>query len=357
MLDARHQTDDPKINLLIGTLHWGNDISVFPPEIAHILPPLSWPDLISTDHSGNIWLKDRDELYLYSNNQFYGIEDIPELPISEKPDIDPTGLLNFGSDACQYQTGLKANGLEQEYREIFWKQDYSSLALDEQNHLWFYHSNYGLMTLDLRNGEKEYFGKFPGVNPSGIYLFNDGRIWVSNPGNIWEYQNRQWQQYILPQADMLFTHFAEDGDGQVYGATDTSVYKFQNEEFIEYQFLEQWHTPRVYLPGHDPDDCSYTKNYNYLANCYDHRIPSLDFHYESLYLGAQEDGGIIYINNHLIARLKDGKWNSFLFESFDIKSATIDHEGNIWIYTGEALLRLDPDVFDNYRGVPKETVP
>ncbi len=76
-----------------------------------------------------------------------------------------------------------------------------------------------------------------------------------------------------------------------------------------------------------------------------------------MYLGnVQDDSSVIFINNHLIARLDDGEWRSFFFDTLTFNDATVDKDGNIWLYTEwDGLLRLDPDVFEDYDDTPPWT--
>ena len=90
-----------------------------------------------------------------------------------------------------------------------------------------------------------------------------------------------------------------------------------------------------------------------MENCYLSRELSYQrYDYEARLLGLQEDGSVIYVNNHLIARLVDGQWRSFFFDTVEIDSAAIDHEGYIWIFTdADGLWRLSPDIFEDYQGL------
>jgi hypothetical protein len=65
---------------------------------------------------------------------------------------------------------------------------------------------------------------------------------------------------------------------------------------------------------------------------------------------VQDDDSVIFVNNKIIAKFEKGKWKSFLFDTLDIESATVDKDGFIWVYTGaNGLIRFAPNIFESYQ--------
>lgn len=200
---------------------------------------------------------------------------------------------------------------------------------------------------------------FPGDRSYGIQIFADGSAWVSSSGIIWEYKDNHWQQYFLPDESQSFTHFTKSDDGTIYGVSGEDVYQFQGNDFLHESFGLQWRKAFTFASDYPTEDCNYgNRSDASMTDCFSMFTDNPDYQFEALYLGTQDDGSIIFINNHLIARMDDGEWRSFLFDTLTFNDATVDKDGYIWLYAEwDGLLRLDPDVFDDYRAVPKETTP
>ncbi len=82
----------------------------------------------------------------------------------------------------------------------------------------------------------------------GVQIFEDGSAWVSSSGIIWEYKDDHWQQYILPNASLDFTHFTQMDDGTIYGVSGEDVYQFQGTEFLHEGFGIYWRKGFTFHP-------------------------------------------------------------------------------------------------------------
>jgi len=262
----------------------------------------------------------------------------------------------------------------------------TSFSVDNQDRVWSYDSSRvqsrdsccakyspgkGLVMFD--HGEVNSLGRVPDYffdkNAGGVIHLSDGRVWVGGAGVIWELQKDHWRELIVSESDQVltdqvFTQFAEDNHGVVYGATDTAVYKFEGNDYTRTELVRQLSKPIAVSQDGKLDDCSFHIRYILAADCPNrslaYLIDSADagrqydagYNYKSRLLSVQADGSVIYVNSHLIAKLENGHWKSFLFDTFSIDSATVDHDGNIWVFSGaDGLFRLAHDIFDDYQGL------
>lgn len=291
----------------------------FIPGMIQMLPEPKGVSLITTDSEGTVWISNDKELFQFVDGAFSNHIFHKGMQSDEEAVIDQSAVVNFGREAYFYQPDKLPVQVKDIFQGEFYLQHRTPFVIDQYDRLWIYAEENGLTILD--HDEIQSLGKFPGDGKevSNLYLVDDNRVWLSTPGSIWEYVDATWQQFALPNTDAILTHFTEGIDGTIYGASNTEVYQFQDDGFRKFDLP---------VPGREP-----------------------------LYLGTQKDGSIIYIDNHLAARLVNDEWQSFLFDNVEINSATMDHDGNIWLYTDQVVLRLDPDVFDDYRAVPAETTP
>jgi hypothetical protein len=295
IIKSRQQTNDPYINEFIFGLV--KEIPVtYPPELSSWMPFASSPYFLepihfTNDEDENLVIEAEEKFYRFSSN---GFREIPQ-------------------------------GLEPE---------------------------------DIEEPEiAQLLETFPGDRSYGIQIFADGSAWVSSSGTIWEYQDDHWQQYILPNASLTFTHFTQIDDGTIYGVSGEDVYQFQDTEILHEGFGIYWRKGFTFSSDYPTEECDYSNRDDAsMTDCFSMFTSHPDYQFEALYLETQADGSVIFINNHLIARLDDGEWRSFFFDTLTFTDAAVDKDGNIWLYAElDGLLRLDPDVFDDYRGVPKET--
>ena len=289
----------------------------FLPGMIQMLPEPKGMSLITTDTEGTVWISNDKEIFRFIDGAFSNHIFHKGMQSDEETIVSQSKIVNFGREAYFYQPDKLPVRVKDIFQGEFYLQHRTPFVIDQYDRLWVYLEAEGLTILN--HGESQNLGLFPGNGKevASLYIVDANRVWLSTPGRIWEYADDTWQQFALPNTDAILTHFTEGIDGTIYGASNTEVYQFQDKTFSKFELP---------VPGKNP-----------------------------LYLGAQKDGSIIYIDNHLVARLVNGEWESFLFDNVEINSATMDHDGNIWLYTDQVVLRLDPDVFEDYDDTPPWT--
>jgi ligand-binding sensor domain-containing protein len=364
LLFRRHQVLLDEFYSVGGSIHYTS--SVFADYLSFyldkLLPAYLYPGpyqhfLITSDNDDVIWIREGVELYNNSTGIFETVRMKSEncwLSWSEDADVSQAMIVDFDTEIFYHQEERNPVWLEWVFRdsETGWI-DASHVAVGKNGQIWVYSPQKGLILVD--RGTIEVVDKIPDVlatsQADGVYAFQDGRIWIGSTGEIWEYQNGNWHQFIIPNTEELFTHFVEDDSGIVYGATDTGVYRFEGETFTNKRFMN--HNVNRTLVESDEAGCDFHKYYSTCPmDMFD--CSSGDF-YKSVYLGIQDDGTVIYVNNRIVAKLENGKWESFFFNTFEIDSATVDKERYIWLFShSDGLFRLDPDSFDAYQEVLRE---
>ena len=321
----------------------------------YLYPRKYEPYLITSDKTGVVWINEGVELYNNSSGTFDTLQHKSKdgswtATWREDPDLPQSALFDFGTQIIYYQEERRPYLLDWVFRDsdIGWT-DTSHAAIGKDNQVWVVSRQDGVMLVD--HGNIKTIDRIPDVLATsqlgGVYIFQDGRLWIGSTGEIWEYQNGNWRQYIIPNTEELFTDFVEDGNGIVYGATDTSVYRFENETYSSKQFVNQVNKTLV---ESDEADCIVHKHY---ATCPTDIFSNLsgDF-YKSAYLGIQDNGTVFYVNNRIIAKFENEKWKSFFFDTFTIDSATVDKNGYVWLFSNlDGLFRLAPDTFDAYQEI------
>ena len=227
-------------------------------------------------------------------------------------------LLSFGSDAFYFQEGKNPlswwSVLVQAGTGGFDSPAPIYPSIDSQNRFWFYHPNKGMATVD--NGNLNLLGA---INPELHYApmgqvlpLRDGRVLVGSLGVLWALDGKNWQKWLLPDKNELFSYMSEGANGIIYAATDSGVYRIdlQRKNFTVSIFIVEKRNQAAKL------------------------------------FRLEEDGTAYYINNKIVARFDGKSWHSFLFDTVEIEAATIDKDKAIWIYTnGNGMLRLAPDIF------------
>jgi ligand-binding sensor domain-containing protein len=355
LLAKRHPALNDKQNQLLDSNSYNSPEKLLP---FSLYPTQDHRYSITSDTDGVVWINQGLDIYNNSLGFFKDVgrkveyvgDSIWTSPWSGNVDVSQSMVVDFDADIYYYQEEKNPNRLEWiiENSEIG-KIDVSHAAVGKNNHVWIVSPQEGLILVD--HGNVEIIGRVPSIFATsqlgGVYVFQDGRIWVGSAGSIWEYQDGDWRQYIIPSTQELFTHFFEDHTGDVYGATDTSVYTFQKDGYVSHKFMNQ--NART-LVASEKEDCRYYKHYSTCPTSM--LIESSGDLYKAVYLGSQIDGSIIYINNRLASKLKDGKWKSFFFNTFEITSATVDKSGYIWLLSySDGLFRLDSDAFDAYQEI------
>ena len=369
LLAARHQSPSSQPQPMIGAIQtsadWPFDEEVLLPAVYGLYNRS--PIQFTADKNGVIWLKGFYSGQLF-NNEKGAFQDAGfNLAKWGDPALKTSDVLGFGSDVMFYAPGKSWRISDS---AVF----SASFSIDNQDRVWSYEpfggrSSPGKGLVMVDHGDVKSLGLAPdylfGKNIGGAIHLADDRVWVGGAGVIWEFQNDHWLELTIPETDQIFTQFAEDDHGDVYGATDTAVYKFAGNDYTSTELVSQLSKPIVVPQDGNLDDCSFHIRYTLVAKCspgpffvpgisppeilrqYDPR-----YDYQSRFLNVQEDGSLIYINNHLIAKLENGQWKSFLFDTFGIDSATADQDGNIWIFSrSDGLFRLASDIFDDYQAL------
>jgi hypothetical protein len=310
---------------------------------------------VTSDSDGVIWINDGFDLYNNSSGKF---DDLMQ-PLGdggaksswpEDAELNQSVLINFGKNIFLYQDERNAQPLERQLRisgiidmDETPDKDSTRIIIGKNNQLWILSRQQGLLLLE--NGKLKEINKIPKILALSQFgdtlLLPDGRIWVGSTGGIWEYNNGEWNRYIIPDTEELISHFIEQNNGYIYGATNSSVYLFNNNSFTVMKFVTQH--KRVFVEENE-NDCSFHK---YYTSC---QFPRFDNpsenQYKFVYLGISENGSLIFINNRLVAKREGGIWKSYFFDTFEIDSATIDKNGFIWIFSeSDGLFRLSPDIF------------
>lgn len=299
-----------------------------------------------------VWLysDDHQAFYNLSNSALSfkdGYEDL---------DLKQSKVFGFGTKVIFAQEGKRPKDLLQILPENFYYYTHNiPLTVDSIGRVWFYNSDKGLTIED--HGTLSFLGRVPDdqslQQPGGVLPLPDGKVWIGGNGVIWELNRNRWRRINMVREDQLFTNFTQDNQGTVYAATGEGVYQLNGVTYHAVIFTYQHHTP-VVVPNDgklkEVGDCSFHKRYSFTGNCPGFGgDTSYEYTYQVRYFRAQPDGSIIYINNRVVARLKDGEWKSFAFDTFSIDSATVDGDGNIWVLSNsEGLFRLAANIFDDY---------
>ncbi|MFT3892532.1 MAG: hypothetical protein QM730_12925 [Anaerolineales bacterium] len=361
LITSRHSSEINSIHPLIGAIQTQAADFIFtnwPFSRESILPDfLSLHDTqVTTDSNGTVWISDSSNLYNNQNGVFQNFLIDNGNWSNEDADLKNSKVLITGKKAFYYQKDKRPYKLEWLVMQKFgYYNEINSFTIDQKDNIWFYIPRQGLIVSD--HGEIQSLGitpdNLPEDNVGGINYFQDGKVWIGTRGGIWQYYNDNWRKIIVSDEYQLFTHFAEDDQGNIYGATNEGVYDFSNDEIKNIRFVNQFKKPYVVSGTGGMGMCTFNKRYIVIGNCpyfgQDVRLyPEYDF--KSLYLGVQADGSVIYINNHIIAKLINKNWKSFLFDTFAIDSATVDQEGNIWILSrSDGLFKLKSNIFDIYQ--------
>jgi hypothetical protein len=335
---------------------------LFPGKYAdHILP--------STDSTSDwSWPFRPDQILPFDGNPEYP----GQQPESKWLAAGPEGVIWIAGQKEAYHNAkgafLDMNDVQQEHSlslptVLGWQRQSSEAqhyTVDSQGRLWFYQRGIGLKVIDGRQTQN--LGVIPGLargeDLGGVLMRRDGTVWTSTPGWIWEWDGGQWQKHYVPREDQVFTHFVETGSGEIYAASGEGVYRFRDQTFEETSFVHQGYKPVVVPEGGkllQAGECSFHKRYAEAANCpmwWGSMDPARQ--YRALYLGVLKDGSVIYVNNRVVAKLQDNRWRGFAFDTFEIDSATVDKDGNIWIFSRtEGLIRLAVNIFDEYQELVK----
>jgi hypothetical protein len=309
------------------------------------LPGNGYVRSLLTDTDGFIWLEEYLGLAKYQNGKFQEIKLNDSLQV---PEIASSQVLNFGKTVIFYKEGKNINYLSSILEDAnAWAGFPSNYSVDAQGRIWFYYPIDGLIVVD--HGKIIHVSinrELSESNIGGILPLKNGRILVGSKGVIWSFVNNKWQRIELKGVDELITNLTEADDGTIYAASDTGVYRLLEQYYTFTNFVKQDSKPSLIQNDSPSAECS---GGNSLSNrgCplfLDRLSPK--FQYNAVLLKMLPDGSIIYINNHLIAKLKYYDSESYFFDTMEIESATIGKDGSIWIYTGNnGLIQFSSEIF------------
>ena len=329
----------------------------WPINARYSLPAFEWryntAFQMLTDDQGVIWISDESFLYNNSSDQFISTFDFPG-GLVEYSDATLSDIYPFQKNIMFYEDRRFTSNLSRALWQCGYESDYNMSfypSVDEQNRIWAYLPTKGLFY--MQDSAPFFQGKQPEItseNLGGTLLLQDGRVAVGSLGALWMFDNGSWQKLILPNSDQILTILRQDKNGTIYAATDTGVYIIDGSIYTYYNFVEQDRKPVVAIVNGDTRNCAYTKKY-LAASCWGLDLQSTPIvHYTVQMLDVREDGTIYYANDRLIASYQNGDWKSFYFPDIQIRAATVDLEGNFWIFAGwSGLLKFSPNIFDDYQ--------
>ncbi|CAG1017025.1 hypothetical protein ANAEL_05964 [Anaerolineales bacterium] len=326
------------------------------------------PASLAIDADDTIWINNDYDLF---NNASGGFKDLGTLngpPL--EPDFSQVRWIDFPDDPLTIDSDsrferfsrwffgyneLGRNISEHLSRESHAVNDYPWLrfSLDESGQVWLYAPEQGLAVVrkdgvaSLLPGPAELTLSVLG----GVQPLPDGRVAVGSVGAVWILERGAWQKWVVPETTEKFIRFAQDTQGNLYAATDTSVYRIVHGEFQQVHFVTQDVKPDV-LPTDSTKPPAYHKRYVEVGTA-----PELinhdefPLHYRVLLLRVMPDGTVLYANSHVLALFNSKDWHSFLFEQIEFESVAVDSTGNLWAYAGyNGLLKFDLKVFQVYQG-------
>jgi len=328
------------------------------------------PASLSIDADGIIWINNDYDLFNNAAGVFKDLGTLNGPPL--KPDFSQLRLLNFPDNPILIDSALHSErfwvwflGYTELGRDISKRlsqetyvkaDDFPGLrfSLDESGQVWLYAPEQGLAVVkkdgsaSLQPGPAELTLSVLG----GVQPLPDGRVAVGSVGAVWIFERGAWQKWVVPDTTEKFIRFAQDTQGNLYGATDTSVYRITNGEFQQVHFVTQDIKPDILLA--DPTKPPvYHKRYIEVGTApevINHN--EFPLHYRVLLLHIMPDGSILYANSHVLALFDSKEWHSFLFEQVEFESVAVDSDGNLWAYAGNnGLLKFDLNIFQAYHGI------
>lgn len=321
---------------------------------------------LAIDADGIIWINNDDHLF---NNASGGFKDLGTLrgPWLE-PDFSQVRWINFPDDPLMIDsdsrfelfsrwlfnsTDLGGDISKYLSRESHGIDDYWGLrfSLDNSGQVWLYAPGQGLAV--VKNGIASIQPSPAELTPAvlgGVQPLPDGRVAVGSVGAVWIFERGAWQKWVAPETTEKFIRFAQDTQGNLYAATDTSVYQIAHGEFQRVHFVTQDVKPDI-LPTDPTKPPVYHKRYVEVGTAPE--IINRDefpLHYRVLLLRVMPDGTVLYANSHVLAQFDGKDWHSFLFEQIEFESVAVDSAGNLWAYAGyNGLLKFDLKIFQAYQ--------
>lgn len=333
--------------------------------LAKGLHPTSKPASLVIDMDGTLWINNDYHLF---NNASGIFQDLGTLngPGLGQPDFSQIRWLDFPDAPLMIDSALSnerfsnwffgfnelgrdaVKNLKQQSHDYPWLRFFC----DEFDRVWFYLPERGLAVAENGNVSIQ-----PGPAELTLSVLGsvqplpDGSVAVGSVGAVWIFERGTWQKWVVPETTEKFNRFAQDSQGNLYAATDTSVYRIAHGEFQQVHFVTQDVKPDV-LPTDPTKPPVYHKRYVEIGTAPEViNRDEFPLHYRVLLLRVMPDDTVLYANSHVLAQFDGKDWRSLLFEQLEFESATVDSAGNLWAYAGyNGLLKYDPQIFQAYRG-------
>jgi hypothetical protein len=319
------------------------------------------PASLAMDADGTIWINNDYHLFSNASGVFKDLGSLngPWL----EPDFSQVRWIDFPDDPLTIDSASRFErfsrwffGYNELGRDIskYLSPDYPWLrfSLDKSGQVWLYAPERGLAV--VKNGIASLQPGPAELTPSvlgGVQPLPDGRVAVGSVGAVWIFEGGAWQKWVAPETTEKFIRFAQDTQGNLYAATDTSVYRIAHGEFQQVHFVMQDVKPDI-LPTDPTMPPVYHKRYVEVGTAPE--VINLDefpLHYRVLLLQVMPDGTVLYANSHVLAQFDGKDWHSFLFEQIEFESVAVDSAGNCWTYAGyNGLLKFNLEIFQAYHG-------
>lgn len=321
------------------------------------------PASLAIDADDTIWINNGNHLFNNASGVFKDLGTLAGPPL--EPDFSQVRWINFPDNPITIDLDAHFesfsrwffvfNELGGDISKYLRIDDYSwpRFSLDKSGQVWLYAPEQGLVVVkkggaSLIPGPAELTLSVLG----GVQPLPDGRVAVGSVGAVWIFEDGAWQKWVAPGTTEKFIRFAQDTQGNLYAATDTSVYRIAHGEFQQVHFVTQDAKPEV-LPTDPAKHPVYHKRYVDVGTAPE--IVNHDefpLHYRALLLHVMPDGTVLYANSHVLALFNGKDWHSFLFEQIEFESVAVDSAGNLWAYAGyNGLLKFDLKIFQAYQGL------
>lgn len=327
------------------------------------------PASLAIDEDGTIWINNDYHLFNNASGDFNDLGTLNGPPLES--DFSQLRLLDFPDNPILIDSAFHSErfwvwflGYTELGRDVSKRlsqeshltDDYPWLrfSIDKSGRVWLYAPEQGLVVFNkngvasLQPGPAELTLSVLG----GVQPLPDGRIAVGSVGAVWIFERGTWQKWVAPETTEKFIRFAQDTQGNLYAATDTSVYRIAHGEFQQVHFVMQDVKPDI-LPTDLTKPLVYHKRYIEVGTAPELiKYDEFPLHYRVLLLRVMPDGTVLYANSHVLAQFNGKDWHSFLFEQLEFESVAVDSAGNLWAYAGyNGLLKFDLKIFQAYQGL------
>lgn len=326
------------------------------------------PASLAIDADDTIWINNHYDLFNNASGTFKDLGTLAGPPL--EPDFSQIRWINFPDDPLTIDSASRFERFSRWFfgynefgrdipkhfsRESQTVDDYPwvRFSLDKSGQVWLYAPEQGLAV--VKNGVASLY---PGPSEltlsvlGGVQPLPDGRVAVGSVGAVWIFEGGAWQKWVAPETTEKFIRFAQDAQGNLYTATDTSVYRIAHGEFQQVHFVAQDVKPDV-LSTDPTKPPVYHKRYVEVGTAPEViNHDEFPLHYRVLLLHIMPDGSILYANSHALALFDGNGWRSFLFEQIEFESVAVDSAGNLWAYAGyNGLLKFNLKILQTYHGI------